>query len=302
MYQHPYHIHDKVRNSVLITGSARSGTSIFGKLVGSLETVEYFFEPPTLVSLFSLLDDLPQTQARFLFDTFVYEDLLVGALSGRTINLRSQDDSSLRHTKTEAEIARRMQGAARKRDLDTRAASIAIKVPSFVYRIPEIVDFLQLHRLLILIRDPRSTLGSLLQRRWFSDTLLQAGDITWPNRFDTRVPAPHWVPRDRVAEWDTMTEADRAALYYITQTALPGKLPAGALVLDYNQLIAQPRALLEHVAGQLGLAFGPRSDALLDEVEIQDSTSQFDLGVLRQEFRTLLPEVHARAAEHCLKL
>ena len=71
MYQLPTHIHNKVRQSILITGSARSGTSIFGKMLGSLERVEYFFEPPTLFALFATLNDLPGREARFLFDTFL---------------------------------------------------------------------------------------------------------------------------------------------------------------------------------------------------------------------------------------
>ena len=82
--------------------------------MGSLERVEYFFEPPTLFSLFALLDDLPGREARFLFDTFLHEELLIGALSGRVINLRGQDDGSILHTKPEAEITRCLEGYAQK--------------------------------------------------------------------------------------------------------------------------------------------------------------------------------------------
>lgn len=302
MYQLSQNIHDKVRQSVIITGSARSGTSIFGKLVGSLKTVEYFFEPPTLFSLFSVMGDMPERQARFLFDTFVYEDLLIGALSGRSINLRRQDDSSIHHTKTGEEIAHRLQAAARKREIDTQEASVVIKVPGFVYRVPQIAEILQLRRVLVLVREPESTINSLLGRSWFSDAVLLAGDITWPNRFDTRIPAPHWVPKNRLAEWDTMTETDRAALYYITQTDLSAAALPNTLAFDYRQLISRPRVLLEHIADRLGLDFGPRTDALLSEVETQESTSRFDLGALREEFRTLVPEVYARATGHCLKI
>ena len=36
---------------VIIGGSARSGTTIIGKLIHSLKNIEYQFEPPMLVSL-----------------------------------------------------------------------------------------------------------------------------------------------------------------------------------------------------------------------------------------------------------
>lgn len=301
MYRLSQRLHDKVRHSILITGSARSGTSIFGKLAGSLERVEYFFEPPTLFTLFTSLEALPEAQARLLFDTFVYEELLIGALSGRAINLRGQDDSSIRHTKTAEEIARRMEASALKRELDTRESEIAIKVPGFVYRLAQISQVLDLRRVCVLVREPESTMSSLLHRGWFSDDVLKAGDIAWPNRFDTVVPAPHWVPRDRLAEWDSMTEHDRAALYYITQTELAA-VSAKMVVFDYQQMISQPRALLELVADRLGLAFGPCTDTLLNEVTVQDSTSRFDLKTVRKEFANRVPEVYAQATSHCVKL
>lgn len=302
MYQLPTHIHDTVRQSVLITGSARSGTSIFGKLMGSLERVEYFFEPPTLFSLFAMLDDLPGREARFLFDTYLYEELLIGALSGRAINLRDQDDSSIRHTKPEAEINRRLEGSARKSEMDTSAAVIAVKLPDFVNRLSAITQTLGVRRLVISVRDPRSTISSLLRRGWFTDAALQAGDITWPNRFEGRIPRPHWVPSDWHSAWDDMTEADRAALYYISQTDLPEDLPQTTLIFGYHQMIAQPRALLAAVAQPLGLGFGPCTDTILDQVKVQESTEDFDLAPLRGDLRDRVQTVHAQAVARCLTL
>lgn len=302
MYQLSNHVHDKVRQSVLITGSARSGTSIFGKLLGSLETMEYFFEPPTVTSLFCSLSEISAAQARFLFDTYVYEDLLVGALSGRTINLRSQDDSSIHHTKTQEQISQRMINPARKRNLDTRKANITIKIPNFVYRLPEIMACFQLQTYFILIREPKTTISSLVHRGWFSDGTLKAGDVIWPNRYDTAIPAPHWVPQERLVEWDAMTEADRAALYYMVQTCLPEILPLQAKVIDYQQLISQPRAVLQMIAGQMGLPFGPCTDALLGDVKVQESTASFDLRTVREEFRTPVQELYNRANSHCATL
>lgn len=302
MYELSSHIHDKVRQSILITGSARSGTTIFGKLIGSLQTVEYFFEPPMLFSLFALLDQLPSNEARLLFDTFVYEELLIGALSGRMINLRSQDDSSIYNTKTETEVARRMRATARKSDIETETATIAVKLPDFIYRLTEITEILGVKRLLISIRDPSSTISSLLRRGWFTDTALQAGDITWPNRFNGRVAAPHWIPFEWLEFWDTMNEADRAALYFITQTNLTEKQPKTALVFDYEQMVRQPRALLKSVADHLGLSFGPRTESILAQVKTQETTEKFDLRLLQKDLRERAEAVYAKARTRCLEL
>jgi hypothetical protein len=302
MYQLPPHIHDTVRQSVLITGSARSGTSIFGKLLGSLERVEYFFEPPTLFSLFAMLDDLPGREARVLFDTFLYEELLIGALSGRAINLRSQDDSSIHHIKPAAEIIRRLEVAARKTEMDASSSVIVIKLPDFVNRLNTITRVLGVRRLLISVRDPASTISSLLRRGWFTDAALLAGDITWPNRFEGRVPRPHWVPSGWQSAWDKMGEADRAALYYISQTDLPIELPETTLVFDYNQLVTQPRALLATVAHTLSLDFGPCTDGILEQVKVQETTQDFALNLLSSELCDRVQKVYARATSRCLSL
>lgn len=299
MYQFPSFIKDKVRDSILITGSARSGTTIFGKLVGSLNTVEYFFEPPTLFSLFSLLNKLPSQESCLLFETFVYEELLVGALSGRMINLRNQDDSSIKHTKTDAEIARRMNAIGRKGDIETEKATIALKLPDFVYRLPEINKTLGLQKLLISVREPSSTISSLLRKGWFKDESLQAGIHTWPNLFEGRVPKPHWVPKDWLEIWDEMTEVDRAALYFVTQTKLPMDLPESALIFSYDQLIKEPVKLLGAVADHLGLSFGSLTKNILTEVTEQKTTEYFNLKLLSRNLRNRVEEVYANAIKQC---
>ena len=40
-------------SSYLLTGCARSGTSIFGSILGSMENTEYLFESPTLLAFYS---------------------------------------------------------------------------------------------------------------------------------------------------------------------------------------------------------------------------------------------------------
>lgn len=290
-----------VRNTVLITGSARSGTSIFGKLFGSLDQTEYFFEPPTLFSLFSILDALPVHEARLLFDTFIYEELLLGALSGRAINLRGQDDSSIFNTKSEAEVARRLENTGRKVELDSSIANIAVKVPDFVNRLPVISHALGLRRLVISIRDPSSTISSLLRRGWFTNSSLLNGEIIWPNRWGGQVPVPHWVPANWLETWSSMTEPDRAALYYVTQTELPDGLPDTVVIFEYSQMVERPRALLSAVADRFHFDFGYLTEAILATVQAQDTTEHFDLGVLREDLRERVREAYDKATAHSLR-
>jgi hypothetical protein len=302
MYELSENCHAIVRQSVLITGSARSGTSIFGKLFGTLERVEYFFEPPLLFSLFAILDKLPCSQSRLIFDTYLYEELLIGALSGRSINLRHQDDSSIYNSKTSGEIDRRLGGTGRKRDINVGNAQIAVKVPDFVYQLTKILEKTNLNQLFISIRDPGATIHSLIKRGWFTNAALQTGDITWPNRFDKIIPTPHWVPEDWLDAWEKMFDADRAALYYITQTDISNQLPTSTLIFDYEQLLMQPRALLELVAGHMGLSFGPHTNKILSQVKLQESTAHFDLNRIRGDLRAKVKDVYSESMLRCITI
>ncbi|MDY6868109.1 MAG: hypothetical protein SVT56_09420, partial [Chloroflexota bacterium] len=232
---------------------------------------------------------------------YTYEELLVGALSGRSINLREQDDSSIYHTKGPEEIAGRLEAPARKYDLDTSSATCVFKVPDFVYKVTSIFRVLKLQRFLISIRDPYSTISSLLRKGWFADSSLQVGNIMWPNSFSTGIPAPHWVPERYFDEWECMNEADRAALYYITQTEIP-KMTEYSLVFDYDQMNAHPRNLIESVASMLGLEFGQNTETIVKQVKIQDTYSKFDLKKVRQDFRELALSVYERSSKLCVRL
>lgn len=301
MFENPSHVKNKAQDSILITGSARSGTSIFGKLVGSLDAAEYFFEPSLLVALFAVLDDLDEPHARFLFENYTYEDLLVGSLSGRSMNMRKQDDSSIYHTKTPDEIERRLKKSARKKDLDTSSSTCIIKLPNFVYKLQSISKIINLKYYLISIRDPSSTINSLMAKDWFSDSTLQACDIMSPNNYSIDIPAPHWVPKHYLSEWSSMSDVDRSALYYITQTKIL-EMPEYSLVFDYDQFLANPRKLIECVSSKLDLSFGPNTETIIKQVKIQDTYSKFDMKKVRQEFRELALSVYEYSRKLCIRL
>jgi hypothetical protein len=101
-------VKSKVNNSILITGSARSGTSIMGKIIHSLKNVEYVFEPPTLVSLFSVIHEMDEKHWSLLFQTYLYEEFLINAIAGRNLNFNTNDDSCIYNTKPRNEIEERL--------------------------------------------------------------------------------------------------------------------------------------------------------------------------------------------------
>lgn len=302
MYYLSPDIKKKTRKTILITGSARSGTSIFGKLFGSLERTEYFFEPPTLFSLFSIINLIPTIQAELLFETFIYEELLVGSLSGRNINLRRQDASSIRHIKCGVEIKRRLQQLARKREINTDMITPVLKIPDFVNRIATIGEKLKLSRFLIVVRDPVNVINSILRRGWLSDTSLRNETLVWPNQYHGCIPAPHWLPRVWLSDWDAMKEADRAALYYCLQTEVTNEVSSIASVIDYNQMINHPHELVEALCTQFGLMPGRCTQQVISTIKRQPTSAPFDLKILRTDLRERVIEAYAQTNAQAMKL
>ena len=105
--------YEKVSKAILITGTARNGTTITGQLIHSMNNVEYAFEPPTLLSLINIIDKVEKNIWKFLYETYLYEDFLINAIAGRNINFNKNDDSSIYHAKTEEEIQARIKKNAR---------------------------------------------------------------------------------------------------------------------------------------------------------------------------------------------
>ena len=101
-------ISEKCNNAVLISGSARSGTTILSKILHSFKNVELVYEPPVLFSLFALLPEIEEKQWRLLYETYLYEEFFINALSGRSVNCNRKDDSSIFLVKDKEELDKRL--------------------------------------------------------------------------------------------------------------------------------------------------------------------------------------------------
>ena len=109
----PFHLDGSISRlvgrSVVVTGTTRSGTTMMGSLIHSMRGMEYAFEPPLLVSLLPLIDQVDEGVWRLLFETYLFEDFLMEAITGRRLNLNRHDDSCVLVAKAEEDVRSRMQ-------------------------------------------------------------------------------------------------------------------------------------------------------------------------------------------------
>lgn len=252
-----------VREAILITGSARSGTTVMGQVVSSLESVEYAYEPPMLFTVFSLIEDLNEYQWRLLYETYLFEEFLMNALAGRNLNFNRVDDSAVDKVKTADEIERRLKLSLPKAQAEQLALgkTLAYKMPDVIPMVPRVKTYYQETRVVVMLRDAVGTINSVMHKQWFSDET-NGKSLIWPFRICKDVRVPFWVkPRD-MEYWTTLSELDRAAYYYIRINEDVEHIP-GRIEVAYDSLVAQPEETLAAVTEKLNLRFGPKTDEIV---------------------------------------
>ena len=65
--------------------------------------VEFSFEPPTLIAMFANIDYVEEKMWKLLFETYCFEELLAGNLTGRGFNFNVHDDSNIYRTNNKQE-------------------------------------------------------------------------------------------------------------------------------------------------------------------------------------------------------
>lgn len=269
---------DCARNAILITGSARSGTTLMGKIVSSFHGVEYAFEPPMLFTLFSLVGDLNEYHWRLLYETYLYEDFLINALAGRNLNLNRIDDSAAHQVKSKEEIERRLNTSLRKEEAErlTRGTTLAYKMPDVVPMVPTVKTYYPETRVVFMLRDAVGTINSILQKKWFSKEAI-GKSLVWPFCIFGDLRVPFWVkPEDR-EYWTTLSELDRAAYYYVRVNEGVENIP-GRFEVVYDDLVAKPGLVVGKLIEELGMRHGPRTGEIV--AGIRRSENNCDLFVM----------------------
>lgn len=273
------------KNAIMITGSARSGTTILGKIIHSMENVEYSFEPPFLLGLFSKINAIDEDSWKFFYQNYLYEDFFLNSISGRNLNFNKNDDSSIYKVKSKLEIEKRINGKFRKESLEKLAKNhlIAYKLPSLVPFIAQFSNYFPSNRIIYLKRNPIDCLNSLIDKEWFSDNSLEYTNRIWPiYRIKGRV-IPFWVDKEDFDLWIKMDEFNRNAYYFIKMSTNISL--ANVYQLDYDDLLEKPDNTINELSKELDVKFGEKTNSLINT--IKKTKKDRDLKVLNE----LIPEL-----------
>lgn len=245
------------KNSLVITGAPRSGTSLLGKLVSTLDGIEYHFEPPMVWVLSALLSmkALSPEVASVLLQIHLHEDLLLESAHGRKANLRPGDDSMVLNSIHWAELLSRWQNIRNRDDairfISDKKLRLAFKTPSVIDAIPFFKEALPESVFIIIMRDGRDVVKSIIQKKWLSNEFLE--DNYWPYKTIDGNKATHLVGDSMVGEWAKMNEATRACYLWRRDAEFALQVKDGGLgdrlhILSYEELRRDPGTNMEEIA------------------------------------------------------
>lgn len=269
-------------NLILISGSARSGTSLLGSIIHSMNSVEYAYEPPLLFTLFPLLDCLEKDQWKVLFETYVYEDLLIGQLSGRACNGNVEDYSSFIRSKGVKEYENRLEKSLTKTEAMELAKTryMVLKCPDLNTYVPKLREYYPEIKIIHTVRSPIDTVESLVKKGWFNNASLGKGNVIWPMRkTKSHDTVPFWVDEMYEESWMLSGIEERAAMYYNWMTRFKSDLDSSVMVVNYDEFVTNPYDIVRQISLFLGVSKSRFTDELVSQI-YTSSLGGKDKGIL----------------------
>lgn len=260
--------HDACRRAIIVSGTGRTGTTILGTILHSMEGVEYAFEPPILCALLPLIDTIPKSEWKLLYATYLYEEFLINAVSGRALNCNRDDVSSIYRAKGTSFVEDRLSRSIGKMQAVERAhiSRPVYKLPDIIPYLPRLCEYYPGTRVVLLHRNANDTLNSVVKKRWFDDETLRTGLLMWPNRVVNGIRIPHWVAEEDIGSWVEADELHRAAYYYLRGVKPAAQVP-NRIVVRYDDLVQDPAAVVARLALTLGLSYGEKTVELIRTIK-----------------------------------
>jgi hypothetical protein len=225
---------------VVITGVARSGTTIVGKIIGSFENAHYLFEPSIFYLIPPLIKEkqLSKKEGGNLLKSVLFEDFYLQMMSGRYVNFNKKDDSYIGEYVDIKDVEDRWYKFERKVDLmDYLEKNDYL----FVLKMPDIQPFYDLLaelfpsiKFIELFRDGNGVISSSIRRDFYSISDLNERLVMW-SYMTNKLRVPWFIDeknRDIFSKWNHQT---RVAHIWRVQTEYGLKFASKSKnILRYN--------------------------------------------------------------------
>lgn len=266
--------------TVILTGSARSGKTILGNILGACEHAEHIDESWLLGQLPALVGSgaIAEPLGISLFQTYAYEQL-AGRMLMREASFRPTDRSFIGAQKPTDEIVRRLIHFQSRADVGRHLAAHAV---TLVLTLPDTVPFCDFFAkampgcaIVHVARNGFAVAASVRDKHWFADEELRRPQHTYLCRQFTDSRGvwhlPYWIADGDEAAFLQFTEYSRGLYYWrrLMEMGLRASraVPPGRLhVLTYDALVDDARAVAGGLADTLGLTRTRITENLIEKV------------------------------------
>lgn len=239
-------------NVIIISGFGRSGTTILGKIIGSMENTVYLFEP-ALIKYISVGDHifLSGEEAEILKQTFLgtlFEDYVLPGVQGRSLSSNPKDWTYVHNHISKEELEKRQS-------LNRRADAmewIKKNNPTIVIKTNESQDQFDLFRELFpkckiihITRSGIDAVASSMERNWY-------GNDYEGIEFADENNIPLFIPRQERVNWINYNRETRAAMSWRILNR-KGIIFKGKIQVSYEDMCSNPEITVEDLCIKLGL-------------------------------------------------
>lgn len=157
---------------LVITGAGRSGTSVLGRLIGSMDRVCYLFEPTAPKYLFQ-----PE-----LIRAVMFEDHYLPMLQGRNLNMDRTTESWSGYTIDENLVKKRWKNQRRVKVLDLlfkKPHLFAVKLTEWQGMYGQMKDEFPGCKYIHIVRNGNHVIQSAMRPQWYSDFYCHYSIVDW---------------------------------------------------------------------------------------------------------------------------
>ena len=183
---------------IIITGAGRSGTSILGKVVGSMEPAYYLFEP----SIMKFCNDLNTLRAT------IFEDYWLLQVQGRNRNNNTEDDSYYNNYNASSSLTNRNDAIE-----ECYFSKLVIKLTEYQPMFGRMRHVFPGCKFVHIIRDGNDVVDSMCRRGWYTDDYMKTGFLDWVDN-----GAPWFIDDDSKMRWYGWNQETRAACVWRCST------------------------------------------------------------------------------------
>lgn len=248
---------------IVITGVGRSGTTVAGKLLGSMLNAHYLFEP-LLVRLATPLVGRSTGQAREelaqLFKTVLVEDYIRPLVQGRATNCNPDDDSYFGNYVSRDDLETRWKLTRRDASVSPETISrhrYIIKIPEFQKSLSDFQSLFPGARSLHIYRNGLEVIASGISKGWYTDDFLRHSHAEWASGSGQTQYAPWFLSPDDQEAFPRWSPLTRAACCWRTLTsagiAYAARHPNLCWNVRYEDFAEDPEAFVAHGASLFAL-------------------------------------------------